>query len=164
MNNILNNIVLLQIVVIYIIQLFFVYRNYYNNNSISSIICNNKNNFVIKRNMLIMSVLIIIYEIIRNDYISLFIIISLLYGIWGILYTKEYTIGHNCYSVITFSSINVFMLYMSMLYNIFILRTQFILQLLFSLGCVTMYNKTFFFMEVLSITNFSLFYIIIHFI
>ena len=54
----------------------------------------------------------ILYEIVRNDYISIILIILLLIGIIGVLNTKEETGIHILFSIIAFGSIILFMYYL----------------------------------------------------
>lgn len=158
-----QNILLLCMLLSYSITISYIYLNYFNNNSISNIISNKNCNYKIFIFMFIMGIFTILYEIIRNDYKSLFIISFLLLGIYGIIYIDETNKFHYLFATIIFLSIIFFMIHHYYITNNNILLYLLYLQiLLLSITILSFGKKLFFLSEVFFILNFAIYYLYLH--
>ena len=158
----INHVLLLCMICSYLFPIYIVYLRYVNNFSISSIICDKECNKDIIKWMIIMGFFTILYEIVRNDYISIILIILLLIGIIGVLNTKEESKIHILFSIIAFGSIILFMYYFTCIYYDKIMNLLFYLQIFFGIISVMFIKTNIFYAEALSLLNFAIFYLYLH--
>lgn len=158
----IQNILIFCMIVSYLFPIYIVSIKYIDNYSISSIICNENCNKDIFSWMAIMGGFTILYELSRNNNISLTLISFLLIGITGVLNTKEEDKLHILSALVVFISIIIFMYYFSELYNDKILKYLFYMQLLLSIINILLIKKNIFFTETLSLFNFAVFYLYLH--
>ena len=159
------DILLIIMFICYIIPIKIVYNNYNDNYSISEMVTNEN----IKYNIFIWSILMgiftVIYEFNRNYY-SLLIIIFLLIGIIGIIFTKvkKKFCYHHIFTFIVFSSINIFMIFHIYINSNNILFVLFLLQILLIILTIKNVKSKIFYYECLLLLNFFIFYIYLHFL
>jgi hypothetical protein len=143
------------------VDTIYIVCNFYNasNQSISSIIQNEDCNKLIFTNMIYMSGFTVIYEIYRNDVISLFSIFFLLLGIYGVIIYDHTKYIHYVFGFIVFMSIFIFMYnhsyktgFLSFLFDFFIFISFgfFAFELLY--------------VEIFLLFIFAIFYISLHFL
>ena len=163
----ISNILLCSMLLCYYNPIKIVYNNYNNNNSISEIITNENIKYNIFFWSILMGIFTLLYEFNRN-YISLLLIIFLLFGIIGLLFTQEkrdLIFSYHCFfASIAFLSINSFMLYHSYIKSNNILFVLFLFQMLFILFTLKNINLKIFFYECIMLFNFFIFYMYLHFI
>jgi hypothetical protein len=112
--------------------------------------------------MLLMGFVTILYEIERNDYISLVIISFILVGIYGLICIDENNIIHYFFAFIVFISILLFMIWHSRETDIILLASLF-LELLLMAFIIIHINENIFYSEILYILNFAFYYLYLHF-
>jgi len=105
-----SNILLLLMVLSYSIPITYIYINYSKNNSVSNIICNKNCKNIILISMIIMGFFTILYEINRNDNLSLVLMLLLLLGIYGVILFNEDDPDHYVFACIVFFAIMGFMI------------------------------------------------------
>lgn len=159
----IKDIVLLGMILIYIYTIYNVHNYYINSDkSISSIIKDKELNSIIFTNMTVMGCLTIIYEFMRNNIISLFLILFLLLGIYGVIIYEHTLIIHYVFCFMVFISIICFM------YNHCFLQNNIILFLLLYLqeilSAYIFLENDIINMEICLLGNFALFYIYLHFL
>ena len=160
----IHHILLLCMVLSYSFVIYTVKQLYINDYSISSIICDDKCNKNIILYMSFMTFFTFMYELMKDDNISLFLITSLIVGIMGVLKTNEKQFSHLIYSIIAFGSILCFMFYMSFQYNNIVLITSFIIQIVLALFMMIFIFNNIFYIETGFLVNFAFFYIYLHFL
>ena len=163
----ISDILLCNMLVCYYNPIRIVYNNYNNNYSISEIITNENIKYNIFFWSILMGIFTLLYEFNRN-YISLLIIIFLLFGIIGVIFTEEkrYLLCsyHYFFGTITFLSINSFMLYHSYIKSNNILFILFLFQMLLILFTLKNIDLKIFYYECMLLFNFFIFYMYLHFI
>ena len=162
---ILQNILLCSMLLTYINLIIIVYQHYNNNYSISEIITNDIIKYKIFFWSLLMAIFTIVYEFYRSYY-SLLIIIFLLLGIIGVIFTKEnraviFTF-HNFFSCIAFFSINIFMFFHAYNKSNIILYLLFLFQTLLILLTFKNIKIKIFYYECIILFNFFIFYMYLH--
>ena len=158
-----KNILLGFMIMVYLIPIIYIYYYYNQNKSVSNIICDSKCRKNILFFMVIMGLLAILYEIERNDNISLILIITILIGIYGVIFINEKKKTHYLFATIVFLSIIGFMIR-----NCYRIRCNFLYLLLFIqiiLLFTTIINikGNIFYSEVFFILNFALYYLYLHY-
>ena len=160
------NILLLCMIVSYCNPIKIVYDNFNNNYSISEIITNDNIKYNIFFWAILMGSFTILYEFSRN-YTSLIIILFLLLGIIGVVFTKEEHIifcYHTFFAIIAFLSINIFMICHAYHKSDSILYCFFLIQILLLILTLKNIKIQIFFYECMLLLNFFIFYIYLHFI
>ena len=163
----ISDILLCNMLICYYNPVKIVYNNYYNNYSISEIITkdNIKNDIFLW--CILMGVFVLLYEFNRN-YISLLIIIFLLIGIIGVIFTEEkknvICCYHTFFAFIAFLSINIFMIYHSYIKSNDILFYLFLIQIVLIAFTLKNIKSKIFIYECFLLLNFFIFYLYLHFI
>tara|TARA_Y100000816_G_C25842571_1_gene440279 strand:+ start:78 stop:596 length:519 start_codon:yes stop_codon:yes gene_type:complete len=166
--NILSNILLIAIIVSYNTPIKKVVENYNDSYSISEIITKDDYKYDIAYGFMYMSFFTLLYEYLRNDRNSIGIILLLLIGIFGVIFTTEYKYCifcmHSLFATISFGSIVSYMIYhikkrKSNLLNFF-LAIQFLILVL----CLYNLKSKIFFYESLFLLIFSLTYLYLHYL
>jgi len=147
----------------YLIPIVIVFILYQNNPSISSIICNDKNKAVILISMIIMGIFTLLYENQRKCQLSMYIIVFLLIGIYGVICKPETDANHIIFAYISFVSICIFMIYHCYATSNKVLYILLALQVAL-VGCIYLYPNHFFMMEVGLLFGFAIFYLYLHYI
>ena len=158
------HILLLCMFLSYSFIIYTVQSLYSNNYSISSIVCGNECNQTVTLSMAIMGLFTVVYESLRGDTIPFLLITTLLIGIMGVLHTNEKQIKHLVYSLIAFGSIVSFMIYMTQVYYNHVLVILVALQIIFAILMGVFIKYNIFYLEVLSLVNFALFYMYVHYL
>ena len=160
-----KDLLLLCMVFSYIIAIIYCYRKYSCSYSVSNMICGNNCNNIVLASMIFMGIFTILYEIARNDNISLACIVSLLIGIYGVIKIDETNNTHYVFAAVVFLSIICFMINHYYVTACDILYFLLFLQILFL--CFTIINITsyslFIYGEILFILNFAVFYLYLHY-
>ena len=157
-----QDVLLFLMIVSYCFSIYIVYNRFVNDYSISSIICHDNCNSKIKVSMMCMFLFTFLYELLRNDNITLILIIMLIVGINGVLNTKENQIKHYIYALLTFSCIISFMYYNSNKYKSLFLEISFNLQIGLFILNILLIKINIFIIEVASLLNFAIFYLYLH--
>jgi hypothetical protein len=161
-----NNFLFTLMFLCYLIPIIYVFFNYNNDKSISHIISNGTTNNIILIPMIFMSIFTIMYEIKRNNFISLIIIIFLIIGIIGIIFISIDKYMHYIYAYIVFICIILFMIFHTfIIYKNNILYNLLYINLFIGNNIIQNINNmnNIFIQEALFIGIFALFYIILHF-
>ena len=164
-----RNTLLFFMCITYFGAIYHICRNYERNGSISNIIGNEECNQTILGYMILMGIGTLIYEYTRNDKVSLFCIIGLLIGIYGILFFDETTYYHYLFATLIFFSIFGFMVSHCdkkkdiILYFMLFLQVFFILGIFIFLLFPSICLFDFFCGEVCLVINFAVFYLYLHF-
>lgn len=146
----------------YSIPIIYIFLYYKNNKSISHIISNGTTNNTVLYPMIFMFIFTIMYEVKRNNLLSLIIIIFLIIGIIGVIFIDKYM--HYIYAYIVFLSIILFMIYHTIIiYTNNILYNLVYINSLVALNIIENNNNDIFIQEILYIGIFALFYTILHF-
>ena len=151
----------------YLIPILCILIYYNNDDSISHIISNKTINNIILFSMMFMFIFTIIYEIKRNNIISLIIILFLIIGIIGVIFINVNEYMHYVYAYIVFISIIIFMIFHTLIiYKNNILYNLVYINLDISNEIIQNINNSnnIFIQEALFIGIFGLFYIILHFL
>lgn len=160
-----KNYLLLFMILCYIIPIYYVYNCYNENNSVSNIIYNEQCRNIILFFMVLMGVVTILYEIERNDIVSIILITFLLLCIYGLLLYNETNQIHYIFAGLTFITILSFMIWHSCLTNYHkILFMSLLLCFGLLLSIIININGNIFNSEVLYILNFAFYYLYLHFI
>jgi hypothetical protein len=162
----IKNTLLLLMLISYIIPIIYVKIFFDMDDSISAIISNEKNggvNKIVLIPMIFMGIFTILYEINRNDFISLIIILFLLTGIMGVIFINIQNVLHYFYAFIVFISIIGFMIYHTLMIKSSILFNMVYMNLLLMDYIIIKINDNIFYHEVLYILIFGVFYILLHF-
>lgn len=160
----MKNYILLFLCIFYLIPISYVYHGYNSNHSISSIICNKNIKYIILFFMGWIGILSILYELYRNDVVSMIIITTIVISTWClIIFDEKYTI-HNIFSAIVFSSIILFYLrHYYLRSNNILLLISVIVSILLCMYIVCNFNKDIFYHQVIYILNFTFVYLYLHF-
>ena len=134
---------------------------YENNGSISQIICDDNLKIIILFFMIAMGIFTILYEKQRNQPFSLYIIVILLFSIYGVLFSYETDDNHVWFAYLCFLSIFAFMTYHSCINTSHVL--YFLLMLQIFIG-IYLYKGTvrFFQLECGMLFVFAVFYLYLH--
>lgn len=159
-----NDTLLLCMITIFLFLVAYIYVNYCKNPSLSNIMTCDDFKYIILLGMIIMGIFTILYELEREDDISLVIIIFLLIGIYGVIFIKEENI-HLIFGGIVFLAIISFMIkhfLCNKKENDILFILVFLQALLFIITLSNLDNNIFF-LEVFYIITFAVFYIVLHF-
>jgi len=129
--------------------------------SVSSILKDEECNQYVFWTMSLMCILAVIYEIFRNDTLSLNVILQLCIGILGLLIFDFTTWIHYIFVTIVFVSIILFMYYHSVKTNHFILISMFHLEWILSILTMVHHSQMLNY-EIYLLINFALFYTLEH--
>jgi hypothetical protein len=159
----LKNALLLSMILVYFYAIYSVY--YYfkkSDGSISSILKDENCNKCVLNTMTIMCLIAFLYEIVRDDIISLVLISYLIVGIYGVLMFDFTTFAHYNFAFVAFLSIILFMYYHSFVTSHYFLFLLFFLEILLSV--LTILNTEILHYEIYLLANFAFFYIFLHFL
>lgn len=147
----------------YLIPIGIVYTRYSYNPSVSNIITDNTCKPYILLFMFFMGTCSLLYEGERNDIYCVWILGTLLLGLYGVIYIKEKYIEHFVFACIVFLSILGFMARQCYLHSTSsILFISFLVNLGI-LGILSInVHKNIFYSEVAYILNFAWFYVYLH--
>ncbi len=166
--NLLSNILLVAVILSYSNPIKKVIENYNDNYSISEIITRDDTKYDIAYGFIFMSFFTLLYEYLRNDIISISIILLLLIGIFGVIFTTEYKYCifcmHTLFALISFGSIISYMIYHIKKRNSNILKIFLILQLFILVLCLSNLKSKIFFYQSLLLLIFSLTYLYLHYL
>ena len=109
--------------------------------------------------MLMMVCLTILYEMKRGDTCSFLSIMSLLFGIRGVLKYKDGTIRHNAFALVVLSAISTFIFRHCQYGNI---RMFWYLHRLLVCLMICIFNKDIFVCEACILLNFAVLYLYLH--
>ena len=160
-----KNYLLFFMIICYTIPIYYVHNCYNDNNSVSNIICNEESKNTILFFMVLMGIVTLLYEIERNDVLSIILVTLLLLCIYGLLIYNETTMIHYIFAgcvVITILSFMIRHVYLTN-YN----KTLFFSLLLcftLLLSIIININGNIFYSEVLYILNFAFYYLYLHII
>jgi hypothetical protein len=113
--------------------------------------------------MLLMGLTTILYEIERNDPVSLIIISFILIGIYGLICIDENSVIHYFFAFIVFICIIFFMIWnLSEKYNI--LWLSLFLELILLGFIICNIDDNIFYAEIFYILNFAFYYLYLHFL
>lgn len=151
-------------IVCYIIPIYYVY--YYNcNNSISSIICDDECKYIILYFMIFMGIFTFLYELERNDTVSIVFITLLLICIFGLIMINEENYIHYVFAYLVFIIILFFMCR-----HYYLTHCNIVLFVSLLVACILLVilimniDDNIFYSEVMYILNFAFFYLYLHFI
>jgi len=147
----------------YLIPIIYVYCQFADNPSICNIICNEKAKYMITASMVMMGAFTIQYERERKDMTSMIIIICLLFGIYGLIFTYNSFWIHLGFAIIAFLSILGFMLYHTQKHGSNGLRILLLIAAYFAIMTIAFFNQNIFLTEALFIGTFAVYYLSLHF-
>jgi len=157
--------ILLFMLLCYLIVIILVYNFYNNSCSISNIICNDECKNIILLFLLLMGIGAILYEIERDDKISLILIILLLIGIYGLISINEKNKIHYIFAFFVFIIILLFMIrHFYKKDRDFIVSFSLLLEILILINIILNIEGNIFLSEIIYILNFAIFYLYLHFI
>lgn len=166
--NLLSNILLVAVILSYSNPIKKVIENYNDNYSISEIITRDDTKYDIAYGFIYMSFFTLLYEYLKNDRISIGIILLLLIGIFGVIFTTEYKhcifCMHTLFAVISFGSIVSYMIYHIKKRNSNILKIFLAIQLFILVLCLSNLKSKIFFYQSLFLLIFSLTYLYLHYL
>ena len=166
--NILSNILLIAIIVSYNSPIKKVVENYNDSYSISEIITKDDCKYDIAYGFMFMSFFTLLYEYLRNDTISISIILLLLIGIFGVIFTTEYKYCifcmHSLFAVISFGSIVSYMIYHIRKRKSNLLKIYLIIQFFILILCLYNLKSKIFLYQSLFLLIFSLTYLYLHYL
>lgn len=164
----LPNILLTLTAVSYLYPLNIIYSNFENNYSISEIVTKDNLKYDISLGFCIMGIFVILYESLRLDKNTIYIILPLIFSIIGVINTIEYknTIfcWHTFFAVICFGSIAIFNLFLILNKNSNILKLLFLNQIFIIFLLLLNLKRQIFYYECLLLLNFSLIYLYNHYL
>jgi hypothetical protein len=150
----------------YSIPIFFVWKTYNENNTLSNVlnktdICN-----IVSVFMLSMCIVTLLYEHIKNDKINVYLIISLLLFIQGIIHIDENKIWHEIVTVFALFIVVIYMIYNTFKYKYNMLWLYIILGVFLIWRIITghLNGKEIFKEEVSFLVIFALFFIHSHYL
>jgi len=159
--------ILFSMIFCYVIPIIIVGTTYFydSNTSVSNIICNDRCKNVILVCMILMGGGTILYEIERNDPVSIVLIFILLAGIYGLISIKETDTMHYVFAFTAFASILGFMIqHVCKNTECIILLASFLIQIALLCSIIlNIYGGDIFFAEIVYILNFAFFYLYLHF-
>jgi hypothetical protein len=147
----------------YLIPILYVYCQFVDNPSICNIICNENAKYIITTAMVIMGAFTIQYERERKDTTSMIIIMCLLLGIYGLLFTYDSFWTHLVFATMAFLSILGFMLHHTRKHGSNGLRMLLLIAAYFAIITVAFFNQSIFLTEALFIGTFAVYYLSLHF-
>jgi hypothetical protein len=113
--------------------------------------------------MVIMGAFTIQYERERKDTTSMIIIMCLLFGIYGLLFSYDLFWTHFGFAAIAFLSILGFMVHHTRKHNSNGLRLILLIAVYFAITTVAFFNQSIFLTEALFIGTFAVYYLSLHF-
>lgn len=149
--------------VAYLIPILYVYYQFIDNPSICDIICKEDAKYMIITAMVIMGAFTIQYERERKDMTSMSIIICLLFGIYGLIFTFDSFCIHFGFVTITFLSILGFMVHHTRKHGSNGLRMLLLIAAYFAITTLAFLDQSIFLTEVLFIGTFAVYYLSLHF-
>jgi hypothetical protein len=162
LNIILNkNILLFLMLISYIIPIIYI-KLYFNDHESISHIISGKSCVLIP--MICMCFFTILYEILRNNILSLILIICLIIGIIGVICINIDKELHFVYAYIAFISILFFMIMHTLYLKYNILYFLLYINIFIVDYIVNNINNNIFYHEIIYLFVFGIFYIILHFI
>ena len=147
----------------YLIPILYVYYQFINNPSICDIICKEDAKYMIAISMVIMGAFTIQYERERKDTTSLIIIMCLLFGIYGLLFSYDSFWIHLGFAITAFLSILGFMVHHTRKHGSNGLRMLLLIAAYFAITTVAFFNQSIFLTEALFIGTFAVYYLSLHF-
>lgn len=147
----------------YLIPIIYVYYQFVDNPSICDIICKEDAKYMITAAMVIMGAFTIHYERERKDMTSMMIIICLLFGIYGLLFTFDSFFIHFGFVTVAFLSILGFMVHHTRKHGSNGLRMLLLIATYFAITTVAFFNQSIFLTEALFIGTFAVYYLSLHF-
>ena len=147
----------------YLIPILYVYYQFIDNPSICDIICKEDAKYMIAISMVIMGAFTIQYERERKDMTSMMIIICLLFGIYGLLFTFDSFFIHFGFVTVAFLSILGFMVHHTRKHGSNGLRMLLLIAAYFAITTVAFFNQSIFLSEALFIGTFAVYYLSLHF-
>ena len=145
--------------VAYLIPILYVYYQFIDNPSICNIICREDAKYMITAAMVIMGAFTIQYERERKDTTSMIIIMCLLFGIYGLLFSYDLFWTHFGFAAIAFLSILGFMVHHTRKQNSNGLRMLLLIAAYFAITTVAFFNQSIFLTEALFIGTFAVYYL-----
>ena len=149
--------------IVYLIPILYVYYQFIDNPSICDIICKEDAKYMITAAMVIMGAFTIQYERERKDMTSMMIIICLLFGIYGLLFTFDSFFMHFGFVTVAFLSILGFMVHHTRKHGSNGLRMLLLIAAYFAITTVAFFNQSIFLTEALFIGTFAVYYLSLHF-
>jgi len=147
----------------YLIPILYVYYQFIDNPSICDIICKEDAKYMITAAMVIMGAFTIQYERERKDTTSIIIIMCLLLGIYGLLFSYDSSLIHFGFVTLTFLSILGFMVHHTRKHGSNGLRMLLLIASYFAITTVAFLNQSIFLSEALFIGTFAVYYLSLHF-
>jgi hypothetical protein len=147
----------------YSIPILYIYYHYANHPSISAIICSNECQLIILVGMIVMGMLTLLYERTRGDTISMYIILCLLVGIYGVILINETNPIHYGFAGLVFVSILGFMVHHTQKCPSNGLRMLLLIAAYFAITTIVFFNESIFLTEALFIGTFAVYYLSLHF-
>ena len=147
----------------YLIPILYVYYQFINNPSICDIICKEDAKYMIAISMVIMGAFTIQYERERKDTTSMIIIMCLLFGIYGLLFSYDSFWIHLGFAITAFLSILGFMVHHTRKHGSNGLRMLLLIAAYFAITTVAFFNQSIFLTEALFIGTFAVYYLSLHF-
>jgi hypothetical protein len=147
----------------YLIPIIYVYCQFIDNPRICDIICNEEAKYMITAAMVIMGAFTIQYERERKDMTSMMIIVCLLFGIYGLIFTFDSFWIHLGFVTLAFLSILGFMIHHAQKHKSNGLRMLLLIAAYFAITTVAFFNQSIFLTEALFIGTFAVYYLSLHF-
>ena len=147
----------------YLIPILYVYYQFIDNPSICDIICKEDAKYMIAISMVIMGAFTIQYERERKDTTSMIIIMCLLFGIYGLLFSYDSFWIHLGFAITAFLSILGFMVHHTRKHGSNGLRMLLLIAAYIAITTVAFFNQSIFLTEALFIGTFAVYYLSLHF-
>jgi len=155
------NVLLFIIILQYSIPIALVMIRFRSHRSISSIICHEKNRAYILASMIFMGITCVLYEIYRKDFLSLFLIVSLLLSIYALILVNENFRIHYVYALIAFLSIMGFMFHHCIQSRSALLYALLFIQIMNGIMLLQKWKRMFIY-QVLFLFTFAIYYFCLH--
>lgn len=159
-----SNIFFLFIILSYLKPLLIIKNKFQSNISLSSIICCNEFNKIVFDYLSLMIFCLLVYEINRNNFYSLLVMITFSIGCLKMLCYNESNIKHILYASLTFISLLIFMI----IHNNKNSLLSILLYIQIILFFILLYNlkikTTIIMIESLVLINFGIYFSVLHFI
>jgi hypothetical protein len=159
-----KNYLLLFMIFCYMIPIYYVYYYYNKNYSVSSIICNEKCKHIILFFMILMGIGTFLYEVERNDTLSILFISILLINIYLLILTNEKNMLHYVFAFFIFATILFFMIrhcYLRKCNNILLLSL--LLEIVLLVAMIVNIQGNIYYYEISYILNFAFYYLYLHY-
>ena len=114
--------------------------------------------------MIVMGVFTLLYEMERNDFLSLIFITLILIGIYGVICVNENKKLHYIFAGMVFFSIIGFMINHCKLTNCNVLYLLLYIQIILLITTIINIKGNIFYSEVFFIINFAIYYLYLHYI